>query len=796
MRAVLPLALLFACAHEGKNPGDCTDGLDNDNDGLFDCDDDDCIGTWECDNIEKETGDTDTETDTDTDTDADGDTDSDADTDTSFGSGDEYFVDPCGVTFTYEQQGSPDKVWLAGSFNDWTVGVHEMTKTDGKWSILVDKEDIPPGVYSYKFVEESGGTSSWTCDPNAGMIQCDQYYKDVNDTTWHNSCTLGNNSCNSMIVVPDYDTPRLVLTDLDFKASTGKTSVEIEFREGCSGQAASTWKASLDDTSIDVWNGDGFSYSDTLSKGRHTLRFEVTDAGGKTTEESFIPLWVEDNDGWERGLMYYAFVDRFINGDTTNDWGEGACEMAEYRGGDFQGVIDALPYLEDLGVNVIWVSNPQDNAEGDWAGDCSCTYSGYHGYWPDDAYGVEEHFGGKDAFKALVEEAHARDMRVVMDWVGNHVHQNHAWYAEHPYDWFNTQVLCKIGDDYSNFDLIPETCWFAEYLPDINFYNPYPLAQAVEDAVWWVKTYDLDGFRVDGAKHVPHSVVWNLETRLDQEVEHRYAGGNTEFYTVGETYATSRDWVAAFVNDDELDAQFDFPLYFTIRDAFISDSAGLNDLVNSLRASDAAYGGALMSTFLGNHDVTRFTTAADGAGSPCDTASPVSNEWWYDRLALGWTFLLTNPGLPMIYYGDELGMPGNMDPDNRQPFWWYSSAINTSTNGEFDLQDLSNGLYHSQMGTPLWALSTLGQARSQHPAFYSGSTSYCSETWDLIAYSRKTDSDAIFVAINRSYQDAPTNCDPGLSGSFKEIFSGTTVDGSSLNGITVPGNSALVYVKQ
>ena len=186
-----------------------------------------------------------------------------------------------------------------------------------------------------------------------------------------------------------------------------------------------------------------------------------------------------------------------------------------------------------------------------------------------------------------MDAAHGYGMRVLMDWVGNHVHEDHPWYAEHADDWFNEQVLCKVGDDYSNFDLLPETCWFAEYLPDIRFYALDPLHAVVEDAITWAQTYELDGFRVDGAKHMPHSVQWNLSSRIDETLEHSVAGGVFDFYTIGETYTSSRDWILAYQGASQLDAQFDFPLFFSLIAALADESATLADLAASVSASSA-----------------------------------------------------------------------------------------------------------------------------------------------------------------------------------------------------------------
>ncbi len=739
------------------------------------------------------------------------------DTDTHEGtSGDEAFVDPCAVTFTYEAQGSPTGVSVAGDFNGWDASAHPLElESRGVWSVVIPREEIPPGTYAYKFVEHSGSDQAWTCDPNAGLIQCDDGYRDPSDTSWTHTCGLNVESCNSLIVVDDFDRPRLTVESLAISAEAGTVSASVGWAAGCAGDALGEAVATLDGEPLDgTWETDGVEISlDTLSPGRHTLRLNASDTAGRAAEEAYIPFWLEDEGALEGGLMYYAFLDRLVDGDGSRNTSEGAsCELASYMGGDFQGLIDALPYLEDLGVTVIWISNPQDNSEGAYGGDCG-SYSGYHGYWPDMPYAVEEHFGSETTLKDLVDRAHDRDMRVVMDWVANHVHDSHPYVAEHP-DWFNQDAIpCKESDgnggwDYSNFDEYPEVCWFAGYLPDFNYYEPEPLSAVVEEALWWVREFDLDGFRVDGAKHVPHSLVWNLTTRLDQEVEHSYAGGDQDFYTVGETFSTSSDWIAAYVNDNELDAQFDFPHYFALRSAFIDDSASLPDLAANLQSSKDVYGDAVMSTFLGNHDVARFVSEATAGSwansdeSSCYIADVVDEDWWLGRLNLAWTWLLTHPGLPLVYYGDELGMPGYRDPDNRHPLWWYSSAINGGSGGEFDLAAMSDGLYHPTQGKVLWHLAALGQARLDHSALWRGFESTWWSESDIYAYARVDGDDEALVIINRGWEDrtlenSVSYANLDTDATFEDVLTGETFSTSGdFLSVWVPGNGSRVLVKR
>ena len=292
----------------------------------------------------------------------------------------------CGTTFTWT--GSASSVAVAGTFNDWDASDALTDNGDGTWSVTLD---LPPGAYPYKFVADG----VWACDPDAALVHCDE----GQELDW--SCTPGGNGCNSMVVVPTCG-PVLTVTALDIDRDANAVTL--------SGTASSTpanaW-ATLDGEPVDAWSADGFSYSASgLSEGRHVFR-----AGADDAESVYVPFWLDDV-RWDQGVLYFVFVDRFADGDTSLDTSEGA--DVDYAGGDWAGVLDRLDWLEELGVTTIWLTAPQDNAEGAWDGDCGATYSGYHGYWPDGT-GLEEHFGDEDALRALIEGAHARNMRVMVD---------------------------------------------------------------------------------------------------------------------------------------------------------------------------------------------------------------------------------------------------------------------------------------------------------------------------------------------------------------------------------------------
>ncbi|MEC7242251.1 MAG: alpha-amylase family glycosyl hydrolase [Myxococcota bacterium] len=597
----------------------------------------------------------------------------------------------CETRFSYASDAFG--VFLAGDFNGWSDTELPMKKTGDRYEIEIALE---PGAYAYKFVEKDGSVR-WTCDPESELYHCDPGYEKA---TW-NVCEPGANACNSMVVVGDCERPRLHI--LEVVTSESSAELELAFEPGASGAMLAQAEVEIDGVLQELeWDGSATYRLELsgLNPGRHAVVLRATDDNSRETEELSVPFWNDGSDGME-GLLYFPMTDRFANAQAENDWSEGTLsESSDYRGGDWKGIEEKLDSLVELGVRSLWLTAPQDNPSGAWGDKCGTDYSGYHGYWPTSVSDFEEHFGGEEDFVSLVEAAHDRGLRVIVDWVGNHVHEDHPYLEDHP-EWFASQPL--ICQDANNWNDYPETCWFDPFLPDINYSQLPALDRMIEDAVAFARKYNIDGYRVDAVKHMPMAVVHNLVSELENALEH--PGAPFEFYTLGETFDGSRQTVAAYVGDGMLDGQFDFPLYFSLRDAMFSGSTTLEDLEGALSESQAVYGTARMSTFLGNHDVARFVTeAAEGYHGECDPngnfwtpAAPPEGTDAYTRLRLGWTWLLTRPGLPLVYYGDEIGLPGYADPDNRQLMRFED---------ELSVEEAATRA-HVQL---------LGQARLAHPA--------------------------------------------------------------------------------
>jgi glycosidase len=499
------------------------------------------------------------------------------------------------------------------------------------------------------------------------------------------------------------------------------------------------------------------------------------DADGRSIEHEphFVPLWVEDEPfEWRDATMYFVFTDRFRNSDFGDDIAQNrpiadVPTIANYQGGDFLGVIQAIEegYFDAMGVNLLWLSPVTENPEGDYlAADRFHRFTGFHGYWPTSARQIEFRWSdargeAADRLKQLIAAAHARGIRVMFDIALNHVHEDHDYIREHP-EWF-TAAACPCTTDAGpcNWDTNPIYCWFIDYLPDLDYQNHAIVERVSADVEWLVREFDVDSFRIDAAKHMNHVIMRRVALRLRDLFEQ---GGGAEFYLVGETYTggDGHGLIMRYVNDHELDGQFDFPLLYPIRDAF-AFSASFRNLSGGRFTSEDQYGDAYfaMSPFLGNHDIPRFAQLVydEGrgidpwAGVPDPMDGALNDATWniINRMSMGFAFVLTQPGIPLIYYGDEIGLYGGGDPDNRRPMRF-----------EPFLSEPNRIL--------LDRVQTIGQARQEHNALRRG---VFRELWvddDFFVYARDAGGGVVvIVAMNKGAgraQGIPIPADLGING--------------------------------
>ncbi|HOO42928.1 MAG TPA: alpha-amylase family glycosyl hydrolase [Bacteroidales bacterium] len=373
-------------------------------------------------------------------------------------------------------------------------------------------------------------------------------------------------------------------------------------------------------------------------------------------------------------IMYQVFIDRFFNGNPANDRKVNSPEVlpkVDYFGGDLDGVISKIDegFFKELGVNAIWLSPITQNPYDAWGQieDPKTRFSGYHGYWPLYITKVDDRFGNDSILTRLIHQAHGNNMNVILDHVANHMHQDAPTLKEHP-DWVTSPVT---PDGRPNFELWDEfrlTTWFDKHIPKFDFSRPEVCEALSDSALYWLENFNLDGFRHDATKHIDE-LFWRTLTR---KIVTNFP--DRAVFQIGETYG-SPSLINSYVNKGMLDGQFDFNLYHTFLNSTVNTDGSFVDLWDELQSGLMQYGyHNLMGNISGNHDKARYISLAGGAlamdedhklaGWKRNIGTGSHNG--YEYLAMLHAFNMTLPGIPCIYYGDEIGMPGANDPDNRR----------------------------------------------------------------------------------------------------------------------------------
>lgn len=478
------------------------------------------------------------------------------------------------------------------------------------------------------------------------------------------------------------------------------------------------------------------------------VRVAVSDTTGRVSRAARAPVRATSEFLWQDGNIYYAFTDRFVNGDRSNDRPvEDAAVLppANYQGGDFKGIQQRIEdgYFTRLGVNVLWLAPLNKNPDGAWKEYLPPfrSYTGYHGYWPVSESDVEPRFGGPNGLRDLVASAHRSNTRIIADLVLKHVHIENPLFRERP-AWFGSLTLPDGRKNLRLWDEQQFTTWFEEWLPGFDFDKPEPVEFLIRNARNWAETFSLDGYRLDAVKHIRLSFWPKFRTAM-RTMER--TDGRAPMYFVGETFMDRRG-IMSFVGPNMLDGQFDFPLYDTIIDVIARNLRGFDELERSLSESETIYGKeTLMSPLVGNHDKPRFMAFADG--DLPDPKNPDEEEvGWsnpprvddpasYEKLKLALAFILSIDGVPMIYYGDEVGLTGAGDPDNRR------------------MLPPEEALTSEQRGVREF-LGKVTALRQAHPSLRYGNRVLLLAEGDRYAFLRRHFDDTVVAVWNKSAQPA------------------------------------------
>lgn len=358
-------------------------------------------------------------------------------------------------------------------------------------------------------------------------------------------------------------------------------------------------------------------------------------------------------DWWTQAVFYEIFVRSFFDSD-----GDGT--------GDFNGLTEKLDYLndgnpatgEDLGITALWLMPIFPSPS-------------YHGYDVTDYYAVNPQYGTMEDFKRLLAEAHRRDIHVIIDLVINHTSSQHPWFLEAQAD-----PQSKYRDWYVWADIPPAGvqgwrqgqkgsyyAYFDAGMPDLNYRNPEVTAEIGRITSFWLKDVGVDGFRIDAAKHLYEDgdKRENLPETLDwfQKYRQTYKAVNPQAYAVGEVYGAGALLVKRY-SGDKLDQVFNFELGTGILNSVRGGaSSGVNSAIKFAQMDMPDWN---FATFLTNHDQDRVMSVLGGSTERAKTAA---------------TLLLTLPGTPFLYYGEEIGMQGvKPDEEIRRPMQWTGDVPN------------------------------------------------------------------------------------------------------------------------
>jgi glycosidase len=421
--------------------------------------------------------------------------------------------------------------------------------------------------------------------------------------------------------------------------------------------------------------------------------------------------------------LYLIMTDRFAAEGTADD-AQAATATNLHRelprgwhGGDFAGIERHIDYLKRLGITAVWTTPVASNG---------AMPESYHGYAATDLYAVDPHFGSLDGYRHLSAALHEHGIKLVIDLVPNHIGVQHPWVLDPPApDWFHGTLKAHRGTQHDFLQLVdphaPRAAWrditsgwFTDAMPDLNQENPLVSRYLIQNALWWVETANLDGIRLDTFPYVDRGFWQEFHTAIHAVYP--------RLTTVGEVFHRDPEVTSFFAGgvahggiDTGLDTPFDFPVHFTLREVLAHDKP-MTELAKVLR-QDALYPHPeRLVPFIGNHDTTRFLTEANGS---------------VPRLKMALGLVLTLRGMPQIYSGDEIGMAGGEDPDNRRDF---PGGFSGDKRSAFDKESRTA----SEEEVFAWTAGLLA-LRSTHPVLQSGLEQNLFADGDAFAFVRTPD---------------------------------------------------------
>lgn len=574
----------------------------------------------------------------------------------------------------YEMDGANDTIHFYYR-NDTLAAENNLASLDGKVSVVVNGQTCP---MTYDAVNDRFGYDL------TGVSTGDYYYYYVVDGTGEldafnsekadysgKECSVCHFKKANMSVAAslsqyamDYNDNNVLSVKLTAKDGEGLETSEIAAITADLSELGLNREFAIDPTLME----GTISCLNTVAAGEKTIPVTVKDIYGNvyTTATNVTVTERKKSAGdfdWDEAVIYFAVTDRFFDGDAENNdaYGVGDYNIGEkggssYHGGDFAGLNQKLDYLKDLGVNTIWITPIVENITEDQHDNKTDTATyGYHGYWASDFTKLNKHLGTEQQFKALLDAAHSKGMKIMVDVV-----LNHAGYGTEKY--FNSILTDADGNSISmirdsnntisgddKYDSLSD-------LPDFVTENKAVTDQLVTWQTEWMSKYNIDYYRVDTVKHV--------ETTTWAAFKNSLTKVNPDFKMIGEYSGAGYANNAGELGTGTMDALLDFD-FNDFAQNFVTGN--ISSVENSLQKRNSAINNtAVMGSFLSSHD-------EDTLQYKLVSESKISEEEAYNLMKVAATLQITAKGQPVLYYGDEIGQGGaNNWPlqTNRRDFDW------------------------------------------------------------------------------------------------------------------------------
>lgn len=574
----------------------------------------------------------------------------------------------------YEMDGANDTIHFYYR-NDTLAAENNLASLDGKVSVVVNGQtcamtyDAANDRFGYDFTGVSTGDYYYYYVVD-GTEELDAFNSEKADYSGKECSVCHFKKANVSVTASlsqyamDYNDNNVLSVKLTAKDGEGLETSEIAAITADLSELGLNREFAIDSTLME----GTISCLNTVAAGEKTIPVTVKDIYGNvyTTATNVTVTERKKSAGdfdWDEAVIYFAVTDRFFDGDASNndaygvgDYNTGEKGGSSYHGGDFAGLNQKLDYLKDLGVNTIWITPIVENITEDQHDNKTDTATyGYHGYWASDFTKLNKHLGTEQQFKALLDAAHSKGMKIMVDVV-----LNHAGYGTEKY--FNSILTDADGNSISmirdsnntisgddKYDSLSD-------LPDFVTENKAVTDQLVTWQTEWMSKYSIDYYRVDTVKHV--------ETTTWEAFKNSLTKVNPDFKMIGEYSGAGYANNAGELGTGSMDALLDFDFNDFAQKFVTGDISGVE---SSLQKRNGAINNtATMGSFLSSHD-------EDSLQYKLVNESKLSEEEAYNLMKVAATLQITAKGQPVLYYGEEIGQGGaNNWPlqTNRRDFDW------------------------------------------------------------------------------------------------------------------------------